>query len=223
MNLCKLRLCFDYHGSVHAGSLRSRRFPVCQAGPLLAFRQGTDYIIHPFRGESTSPCQKLARVLPSGIVDEPSSRWRSVEREARLLIAMLSLDSLGVPAIHFLVQCSLRCKAADVRQTLFAGSKTPSTTSDGARQVSVISSVSVSIPTLGPMSGKGSPRHHWTTSTLPLKCTMSATTVHNFLIFYSSLDKKETPFLVSPMLLLVLFCFFCDVCHGSCLSQFLCS
>ena len=26
MSLCKLRLCFDYHGSVHAGSLRSRRF-----------------------------------------------------------------------------------------------------------------------------------------------------------------------------------------------------
>ena len=81
---------------------RSAGFQHVTVGPLLAFRQGTDYIIHPFRGESTSPCQKLARVLPLGIVDEPSSRWRSVEREARLLIAMPSLDGLGVPAIHFL-------------------------------------------------------------------------------------------------------------------------
>ena len=86
----------------------------CQPRPLLAFRQGTDYIIHPFRGESTSPCQKLARVLPSGIVDEPSSRWRSVEREARLLIAMPSLDGLGVPAIHFLIRQGLLLEESGV-------------------------------------------------------------------------------------------------------------
>ena len=110
MNLCKLRLCFDYHGYVHEASLALRRFPVCQAGPLLAFRQGTDYIIHPFRGGSTSPCQKLARVLPSGIVDEPSPRWRSVERGARLLIAMLPGGSLGIPAIHFLFNAAYAAK-----------------------------------------------------------------------------------------------------------------
>ena len=81
-------------------------------GPLLAFRQGTDYIIHPFRGGSTSPCQKLARVLPCGIVDEPSPRWRSVERGARLLIAMLPGGSLGVPAIHFLLRQGLLLEGA---------------------------------------------------------------------------------------------------------------
>ena len=84
----------------------------CHHRPLLAFRQGTDYIIHPFRGGSTSPCQKLARVLPSGIVDEPSSCRRSVEREARLLIAMPPTGGLGVPAIHFLIQCSLSLRMA---------------------------------------------------------------------------------------------------------------
>ena len=89
---------------------RSAGFQHVTVGPLNVFPRCTDYIIHLFRGESTSPCQKLARVLPLGIVDEPSSRWRSVEREARLLIAMLLYSSLGVPAIHFLVQCSLRCK-----------------------------------------------------------------------------------------------------------------
>ena len=79
------------------------------------FPRCTDYIIHPFRGESTSPCQKLARVLPLGIVDEPSSRWRSVEREARLLIAMLPAGSLGVPAIHFLVRQGLLLEETGVQ------------------------------------------------------------------------------------------------------------
>ena len=86
----------------------------CHPRPLNVFPRCTDYIIHPFRGESTSPCQKLARVLPSGIVDEPSSRWRSVEREARLLIAMLPVGSLGVPAIHFLVRQGLLLEGAVV-------------------------------------------------------------------------------------------------------------
>ena len=91
---------------------RSAGFQHATVGPPLAFRQGTDYIIHPFRGGSTSPCQKLARVLPSGIVDEPSPRWRSVERGARLLIAMPSMDGLGVPAIHFLLRQGLLLEGA---------------------------------------------------------------------------------------------------------------
>ena len=102
MTLCKLK--YDFQSMVLFTQARYARagFQHVTVGPLLAFRQGTDYIIHPFRGGSTSPCQKLARVLPSGIVDEPSPRWRSVERGARLLIAMPSTDGLGIPAIHFL-------------------------------------------------------------------------------------------------------------------------
>ena len=114
---------------------RSAGFQHVTVGPLNVFPRCTDYIIHPFRGESTSPCQKLARVLPLGIVDEPSSRWRSVEREARLLIAMPSLDGLGVPAIHFLVRQGLLLEGAFV-DSMNEKSVAQSTAPSGALYIS---------------------------------------------------------------------------------------
>ena len=76
-----------------------------------------------------------ARVLPCGIVDEPSMRWRSVERMARLLnirclsrLGLLSpcgiLTSLFSLSIHFIgivrllgsISNSLSCSMALTRQ-----------------------------------------------------------------------------------------------------------
>jgi len=62
----------EIHGSVHQASLGLSRFLGVTQDHSHAFACSTDYIIHQFLGESTSPFQTLDRVLPYGIVDEPS-------------------------------------------------------------------------------------------------------------------------------------------------------
>ena len=59
------------------------RFQVVTPDHSLCFHKRTDYIIDSFLSQSTSPCflcvitHTAARVLPSGIVDEPSHGARS--------------------------------------------------------------------------------------------------------------------------------------------------
>ena len=109
--------CYD-HGSVHSGLPLRNRFLRVNRRPLPYFHKGTDYFIFSVPGEGALPLASqltfgrcwYARVLPCGIVDEPSYEGRSVLHKLGCRLACLAYTRFSCSGNSLSFRCGSRRK-----------------------------------------------------------------------------------------------------------------